>query len=480
MKKLLLRLALVLFPLPLLALELSPLSKNLITEDFDQLAKRGQLRVLVSADLGFYYIERGRPKGIIAEQLSHFEAHLQKKHPLLKIQIIPIERSDLFESLIAGYGDLAVANLTITPQRQQQVQFSTPIIKDVSELFVTSADYDEIDNVKELSGKEVWVRASSSYFESIQKINLQLSSEGMQPMEVRFIEETIQDYELMEMLNQGYINITVLDSHKATLWLNVMENIRIHPQLPLREQGEIAWAMRLDSPEMEKAVNSYLKTAKKGTWLGNVIYEKYIENTSWLSRALNPNNLEKIQSLSTVFQKYGEMFDIDWLMLSAQAFQESGLDNSKVSHRGAVGIMQVLPSTASDPYVDIPDITQLDNNVHAGTKYMRFIHDRYFSDDEISDNDKVYFSLAAYNAGPAAIRRMRALAQKHGYDHNKWFQNVEIITRRNIGSEPVKYVGNINRYYVIYKQLGLIRDQQQSASAFNYQNAVLETLTTEP
>jgi membrane-bound lytic murein transglycosylase MltF len=479
MKKQLLQLALLLFSGPLFALELSPISKSHSLGDFDKIVESGNLRVLVSADLGFYYIEKGRPKGIIAEQLAHFEAYLQKSNPLLKIHIIPIERSDLFGALEAGYGDLAVANLTITPQRQQQVQFSTPFLKNVSELFITDADEEPIDEISDVSGQEVWVRASSSYFESIQRINNELSSMGLQPMEVRFIEETIQDYELMEMVNQDYIDLTVLDSHKAELWLKVMDNLKAHEELPLRTEGEIAWAMRQESPKLESTVNAYLKTAKKGTWLGNVIYEKYIDNTSWLTRALNPDQLEKLNDLSTVFKKYGEQYDIDWLMLSAQAFQESGLDNSKVSHRGAVGIMQVLPATASDPYINIPDIKDLDNNVHAGTKYMRFIHDRYFSDDDISANDKVYFSLAAYNAGPAAIRRMRTLATKHGYDPNKWFQNVEIITRRNIGKEPVTYVGNINRYYIIYKQLGLIRDQQSNANAFNYQSVVLESLTDE-
>lgn len=122
--------------------------------------------------------------------------------------------------------------------------------------------------------------------------------------------------------------------------------------------------------------------------------------------------------------------------------------------------MQVLPATARDPYINIPNIKPVENNIHAGTKYLRFIHDRYFSDPDIEANDKVYFSLASYNAGPAKIRRMRALAKKQGFDHNVWFNNVEIVARRNIGREPVQYVANINRYYTIYKQLGEIQDQR--------------------
>jgi membrane-bound lytic murein transglycosylase MltF len=127
--------------------------------------------------------------------------------------------------------------------------------------------------------------------------------------------------------------------------------------------------------------------------------------------------------------------------------------------------MQVLPSTASDPNVDIPDIYQVENNIHAGVKYMRFIKSRYFNDDDIQPDDQVYFALAAYNAGPANIRKMRRLAEQNGYDPNKWFRNVEIIARRNIGKEPVHYVSNINRYFVIYKQLKSLKQLRENQAA---------------
>ncbi len=199
--------------------------------------------------------------------------------------------------------------------------------------------------------------------------------------------------------------------------------------------------------------------------MGNVIYGKYLDNTRWLKKVLNPNNIRKLKSMSEVFTLYSDQYQFDPLMISAQGYQESGLDQNKVSHRGAVGIMQVLPSTANDPNVNINNIYKLENNVHAGVKYMRFIKDRYFSDQNISADDQVYFSLAAYNAGPGNIRKMRRLATQQGYNPNKWFKNVEIVTRRNIGREPVHYVSNINRYFIIYKQLS---ELQQSRDKSNH------------
>ncbi|RKZ94560.1 MAG: lytic transglycosylase F, partial [Gammaproteobacteria bacterium] len=151
-----------------------------------------------------------------------------------------------------------------------------------------------------------------------------------------------------------------------------------------------------------------------------------------------------------VFKKYGDQYDIDHYKLIAQGYQESGLNQNRVSHRGAVGMMQLLPSTASDKNVDINDIGKLENNIHAGAKYMNFLRTRYFSDPDILPEDQIFFSWAAYNAGPANVRKMRNLAEKMGLDKNVWFKNVEIAAGRLIGTETVRYVANIYKYYSTY------------------------------
>ncbi|WP_394145822.1 MltF family protein [Vibrio atypicus] len=458
------------------ALSLSPLQKEPYFGDLPELESKGVIRVLVSADLGFYYVEDGKPKGILAELLYHFEKQLKQRSSYFNLQVIPVHRDELIPSLEKGYGDLIVANLTITDSRDQLIDFSLPVLKDVRELLVTNKSIPPLQNLTEMSGKEVWVRASSSYFESLQALNHQLDSQGFPPVIVRFVEETLQDIELIELVNQGHIQATVLDSHKTELWLKVMDNIQVHDALPLRSNGQIAWAMREQSPKLEAFVNQYLKTSRSGTLLGNVIYGKYLDNTRWLKKILNPNHINRFESLSGIFSQYSMQYNFDPLMMSAQGFQESGLDQSKVSHKGAVGVMQVLPSTAKDPNVNIPDIYQVDNNIHAGVKYMRFLKDRYFSDETISPDNQVYFSLAAYNAGPANIRKMRRLASQQGYDPNKWFKNVEIITRRHIGREPVHYVANINRYFVIYKQLESLKSIRENQSATISREITLPTI----
>ncbi|MGY0616734.1 transglycosylase SLT domain-containing protein [Vibrio sp. FJH11] len=443
---------LILLSASVYALQISPLKQPPYTGDLDVIKQKNLLRVLVSADLGFYYIEGGTPKGIGAELLAHFEKDLRKVTPKLNVQIIPVSRDQLIPSLNKGLGDLVVANLTITDNRKAKIDFSSPIISGIEEWIVTNKNTPAITKIEQLSGKEIWVRASSSYFESIQALNKNLTKKGLPPVIVHFVEENLQDYELVGMLNNGFVKATVLDSHKATLWLNVMDDIRVHKKVPLRKSGKIAWAMRKDSPQLKAVVNKFIKKSRSGTLLGNVIYGKYIDNTRWLDKALNPKKMAQLEKLSALFSRYGEKYDIDYLLIAAIAYKESGFNNNLVGRSGAVGIMQILPSTARDPNINIQNVRQLENNVHAAVKYLAFLRRQYFSDKAITAENKLYFTLAAYNAGPGNVERIRKLAARQGYNPNVWFNNVEVVMKKNLNS-TAGYVTTINRYYIIYKQL---------------------------
>ncbi|MCC4785287.1 transglycosylase SLT domain-containing protein [Vibrio lentus] len=426
--------------------------------DFDALQKKGVVRVLVSGDVGFYHIENGKPKGILAEQIHYFQQALKVRDPLLRVQVIPVERSELLSALNQGRGDIAVANLTVTKEREQLVDFSIPIRSDIDELLVTNHSTPLITDITQLQGKEVWLKQNSSYISSVHTVNKQLEQNGMVPIYIHLLSNNIQDLELLDLIKRGKITATIVDSHKLELWGNLEQDIRIHRDLAFRHNADIAWAIRKNNPQLKAQIDQYLQDSKQGTLLGNVIDNRYLESISWMNRASNALQNEEREKLEELFVAYGEKYEINWLILLAMAFQESGLDNTKISHRGAVGIMQVMPKTARDWYVDIDDVYDLESNIHAGSKYLRFIYDRYFDLPELSDIDKIHFSLAAYNAGPAKIRRMRVLAAKQGFNPNKWFNHVEVIARKNISQEPVKYVANINRYFTIYQRLDEFQD----------------------
>jgi membrane-bound lytic murein transglycosylase MltF len=229
----------------------------------------------------------------------------------------------------------------------------------------------------------------------------------------------------------------------------------------VRTGGEIAWAFRQDSPKLKAVVNEFVKDHKKGTLMGNILLKRYLRDNKYVKNSTTQKEMDRFRSMVTLFEKYADQYDFDYLMVGAQAYQESGLDQSKRSPAGAVGVMQLLPATAADPNVGIADIEKLDKNIHAGTKYLRFIVDRYFKDEQMDDVNKMLFAFASYNAGPARVSGLRDKAAKMGLDPNVWFHNVEVVAAKEIGRETVQYVSNIYKYYIVYRRLVDQRDKKE-------------------
>ena len=433
--------------------------------DFDGMAKRREIRALVVYSKTFYFLDQGRQRGAVYELLKEFEKFVNKKLKTqtlkLRVYFIPVRRDQLIPWLVEGRGDIAAANLTITPQRRKQVDFSNPLIPDVKELLVTGPAAPSVKTLDDLAGKEVHVRRSSSYYESLMQLNQSFQKAGKKKIKIIAADETFEDEDLLEMVNAGLIPMIIMDSHKAHFWEQIFDNVEVHPDIAVRTGGEIAWAFRKDSPKLKAVVNEFVKGHKKGTLMGNILLKRYLRDTKYVKNSTTQAEMEKFRSMVALFEKYAGQYDFDYLMVGAQAYQESGLDQSKRSPSGAIGVMQLLPSTAADPNVGIPDIEKLDKNIHAGTKYLRFIVDRYFKDEQMDDVNKMLFAFASYNAGPARVSSLRGQAAKMGLDPNIWFHNVEVAAAKEIGRETVQYVSNIYKYYIVYRRLVDQRDQKE-------------------
>jgi membrane-bound lytic murein transglycosylase MltF len=433
--------------------------------DFDGMAKRREIRALVVWSKTFYFLDKGRQRGATYELLKEFEKFVNKKlkSNTLKVRIlfIPVTRDQLLPWLVEGRGDIAAANLTITPQRQKQVDFSDPWIPDVKELLITGPSAAPVKNLDDLAGKEIHVRRSSSYYESLVDLNRSFQQAGKPKMNLIIADEMFQDEDLLEMVNAGLIPMIIVDSHKAQFWAQIFDKIKVHTDLAVRTGGEIAWAFRQNSPKLKALINEFVKGHKKGTLLGNILLKRYLRDTKYVKNPTSQKEMEKFRSIVALFQKYAGQYDFDYLMIGALAYQESGLDQSKRSPAGAVGVMQLLPTTAADPNVGIPEIEKLDKNIHAGTKYLRFIVDRYFKDEPMDPVNKMLFAFASYNAGPARVAGLQDKAVKMGLDPNIWFHNVEVVAARDIGRETVQYVSNIYKYYIVYRRLVDQRDQKE-------------------
>ena len=423
--------------------------------DFDGMVKRRLIRVLVAYSKTYYFLDQGHQRGLSYDLLKEFEKYVNEKLRTgtlkIKVLFIPVRRDEIISGLVKGFGDIAVANLTVTPQRQKQVAFSDPLLTDVKELLVTGPAAPPVAGVDDLAGKEVHVRKSSSYYESLMQLNHVFKKAGRPPIKLVFADEMFEDEDLLEMVNAGLIPMIVVDSHKALFWEQIFDEIKVHTDIAVRTGGEIAWAFRKNSPKLKSLVNAFVKNHKKGTLLGNMLFKRYLRDTKYVQNSASEQELKKFRAMVQIFKKYAREYDFNYLMIAAQAYQESGLDNSKRSPSGAIGVMQVLPSTAADPNVGISNIKKLENNIHAGTKYLRFIVDRYFKDPSIDKVNRMLFAFAAYNAGPARINDLREKTAKMGLDPNVWFHNVEMAAAREIGRETVQYVSNIYKYYIAYR-----------------------------
>jgi membrane-bound lytic murein transglycosylase MltF len=333
------------------------------------------------------------------------------------------------------------------------VAFTRPTWKNVRELVVSGPAAPGIESLDDLAATGLHLRPSSSYFEHVSTLNQARDAAGKPVIPVESMDEYLEDYDLLEMVQAGILPAIIVDSHKAAILARVFDNITVHEDLSVNEGGEIAWAVRKDNPKLLSALNGFVGQVRKGSLLGNILIKRYLGDQDWIDNVQSEDALGRYKESLGLIQKYAGQYEFDWLMIVAQGFQESKLDQSKRSKAGAIGIMQVMPATANDRVVGIPDIENAESNVHAGVKYLRFLRKRYFDGTEIAPLDRVLFAFAAYNAGPGGIGKARKRASKMGLDPNRWFDNVEIAAAHAISREPVIYVRNIYKYYIAYKLL---------------------------
>jgi len=422
--------------------------------DLPELRKRRLVRVLTSYSKSNFFHDGARPRGFEVELLRAWEKQLNegvKTYDRVRVVFVPTPFDRLLEDLRQGKGDVAAAGLTVTPERERLVEFTDPYIPKVKEVLVLHREQDDLPSLEALAGQRILVRSGSTYVTHFEALNRRLRESGTQPIEIVEADPRLVTEDLLELVNAGAIGMTAADHHIAEAWAEVLPDIRIRDDLVIHAEGSIAWAVREDNPLLLESLSAFVRKNKKGSLLGNVLFKRYYAASKWIGNPVSTAERAKLERHIAYFQKYAAKYDFDWLALAAQAYQESGLDQGKTSGAGAVGVMQIKPSTAADKWVQIADIHLLENNIHAGTKYLAFLRDRYFDDPAIDPAARVDFAWAAYNAGPARVRGLRKKAEARGLDPNKWFLNVEKIAAEEIGRETVDYVANINKYYVAYK-----------------------------
>jgi membrane-bound lytic murein transglycosylase MltF len=446
------------------------------TGDVDSLVKRRVVRIGVAFNRTFYYVDKGVPRGIAYEYGQLMEARLNKHFHTdnsnkIHVMLLPLPREMLLPALIDGKVDLVAAQLPVTPELQQHVAFSDPTRTNVHQILVTGPGDSAggpgaapaIRTIEDLSGKEVFAREFGGYTQGLRELNEFFAAHGMPPVVIREAPPNLEDDDLLEMVNAGLIPAVVVDDYLAVFWKKVFRNLIVHDSITLHSGGTLAIAVRKNNPHLLAALNTFMGKYGLGTAFGDRVNRDYLVNARYAKSATSARERKSFLAVVALFRKYSARYNMDFLLMAAQGYQESRLHQWARSPVGAIGIMQIMPETGK--LLKVGDITQLEPNIHAGVKFMSDLRNRNFGNEPMDDLNKGLFSFAAYNAGPNRVRQLRQEAEQRGLNPNIWFGNVEQIASERIGRETVTYVANIFKYYVAYRLVLEETERRQAAKA---------------
>ncbi len=439
------------------------------TGDLDGMIQRRLIRVLTIYSKTNYFVDRGTQRGLIYDAFSQFQRELNTKLKKRTIQVhvvcLPVSRDDLIPALLEGRGDIVAAGLMVTDARREQVDFTNPTRTGVSAIVVTGPNAPAVPTVEALAGREVYLQASRTLSttsqQDVERFNAELARKHLPPMRIRTAPEVLADEDILEMVNAGLVGTTIAFDYIAEFWQQVFPHLAFNRSAAVKTDGQIAWVVRKSSPRLKAELNAFIARYPEGSVQRNVLFQKYLKSLKYVKEATAEAERAKFERTVALFRKYGDKYGLDYLLMMAQGYQESQLQQEVKGPTGAIGVMQVMPATGKA--MGVGDITRLEPNVHAGVKYVRFMMDEYYANEPMDRLNKAIFTFASYNAGLARISHLRKLAASRGLDPNKWFNNVETLAAESLGHETVQYVANIYKYYLAYQMV--MEDQERRARA---------------
>lgn len=429
--------------------------KTFYTDDLDAIKKRKTLRVITRNNAASYYLWQGQLLGFEYEMVKAFA----KQHNLrLEVITAPSHEAQI-PMLLEGRGDIIASFMTITEKRKDKgVIFSRPHHKS-SHVIVSRSDDKSINKPADLQGRNIVVRKSSAYWGTLKS----LQQSGIK-FNVQEAPEDMETEEIIAMVASGEYDLTLADDHLLDIELTWRNDIQA--ALTIKNNFENSWVMRNTNPQLNNAVNSFIKKQYKSLFY-NVTYNKYFKISHRIKKHQQQRlDLQSDGTLSpydSLVKKYAQIYDFDWRLLVSQMYQESRFNPKAKSWVGAQGLMQVMPRTAKE--LGITNLTDPESGIKAGIKYLQWVRNRF--EPELDVKDRMWFTLAAYNAGQGHVKDARRLAKQQGLNPNRWFDNVEkailLLSKRKYaskarhgyvrGTEPVNYVREIRQRYQAYLEM---------------------------
>ncbi len=424
----------------------------------EEIVKSGYIRVLTRNNDTSFFIYRGHRMGFDYE----LGKRLAQKLGIRVDMIITSSWSEMVPELLKGEGDVIAAEVTVTEARKKQVLFAEPWGK-THEVAVWKDGTTPIKAIDDLAGKEVHVRKSSTYFETLTALNEKLKAAGQNEVRIKLVPDEMETEAVLQAVSRGEMLYTVADSLLADIHAASFPDLRIGPALS--QDRDLSWAVRPSDSKLAKVIDDLLRELKRKPDF-NIMKKKYFE----ADRTLNSERKDKFYASETgtlspydpIVIKYSQRHGFDWRLVAAQIYQESHFDPSRKSWVGAQGLFQIMPATAKG--LGITDSTDPEQSIRGGLKYMQQLTDHY---QDVSDPIERYrFALAAYNSGFGHVDDARRLAKADGRDSTHW-QGVaayllKLADRKTAakarfgfcrGSEPVEYVRHIDERYTGYAQL---------------------------
>lgn len=409
----------------------------------------GELIILTRNNGHCYYIYQDKKMGFEYDLAKAFADYLGVK---LKIRVT--EWENLINEILEGKGDIIASSMTVTPSRQDLVDFSNEYLS-VQQRIVIHKENTQTKEIKDLKGKIIHVRRGTSYQERLNELNKQ----GLE-IDIKELDD-VPTEELIRQVAKREIEITVADSNIALLNRRYYPDIRI--AFPIEEPQSLAWAAKKDEKALLSKINNFFETIKSdGTFAK--IYEKYyagVEIFDYLDLKKFHKRIEtRLPKYEAIIKKTAKKYGFDWRLIAAMIYQESHFDENARSYTGVRGIMQLTQPTAKEMGVS----NRLDpkESIPAGVRYLKKLHQKY---EKAEGRDRILINFASYNVGHGHIVDAQKIALEMGLDPYKWSSLEKTLPLLRFkkyykkskngycrGTEPVRYVNRILTYYDILKR----------------------------
>lgn len=436
----------------------------------DAIKERGSITLITRNNANCYYIYRGEPTGFEYDLAKRFSDHIG-----VELKVITPSWDKMIPKLQQGAGDFIAAGMTITDKRKEEVDFSQGYLGVQQQVVLHRGDRG-IREISDLDGKTIHIRSGTTYEDRLEELDEREDLE----IEIKRHPD-LPTEELIRRVAKKEIRITVADSNIALLNRRYYPDIRI--AFPIEEEQSLGWAVKRGNKELLREINAFLSRIKKNGVFGK-IHEKYYADVhifDYVDLMRFHRRLEtRLPPYKNMIKREAREHGFDWKLIAAVVYQESHFDPNARSYTGVRGLMQVTQVTARE--MGITNRLDPQQSIQAGVKYLGRLYDRW---EELSGLDRFKFALASYNVGYGHVRDAQKIARQEGYDPRTWSGIKEALPLLRLkkyysqtrygyarGTEPVRYVSRIMKYYSILKQREDISTERENGGKVRTESGV--------